>query len=209
MTAILGIKKVLDSGETRVVIASDSLFARGTSKIKSKNRAKLITFPYFIVGFSGICTMQMVLSDILREKAYIDEPFMEMKDLSDALEFSQICFAEIRDRLEAGGGDGGVLDGVGDLVIASHNGLYNIDKYGFVSEHDAWATSGCADDILNGAMGVLYNNITSIEGLKDVANTAILIACEFSTGCEGPVCIEVVGKNESIPKPKKRSRKKS
>ena len=207
MTAILGIKKVLENGETKVVIASDSLFARGTSKIKSLNRWKLIKFPHFMVGFSGLCTMQMVLTDLTREKAYINEPFMQMKDISDALEFSQICFTEIRNRIEDSGSSDGLLDSVGDLVIASPNALYAVDRFGFVSEHDSWATSGCADDLLNGAMAVMYPDIKTLQELKDSAEYAILVACQYSTGCEAPVKLEVVEPNDS-PK-RRRSRKKS
>lgn len=206
MTAILGIKKVID-GEVKVVIASDSLFVKGLSKIKSVNRQKLIKYPHFIVGFSGICTMQGVLQGFRDEKTFDTEEFMKMRGEGDALQFSNLCFGELRDMLDETG-DKSLSEHIGDLVIATHDKLYCVDMYGFVSEHDTWTTSGCVDDLLTGAMAVLYPTIKSVEDLQSVAERAILSACDYSTGCEPPIRVELVEKVEDEPESKpKRGRK--
>lgn len=207
MTAVLGVRKLIN-GIPQVAIASDSLFSRGTQKIKAKDTNKLIKFPGFVVGYAGICTIQPVLYSLSQDTKFVKHPFMKMETTFDALAFGKCVFMELKDCLDSSGDN--VNEHVGDIIIATPRTIYCVDKYSFVSEHDQWVSVGCAEDLLNGAMAILYPDIQSVEDLVEATRKAISAACQHSTGCEPPVRYEVVNPPKIIrkkPKPKGRPKK--
>jgi len=209
MTAVLGLRKVID-GCPQVLIGSDSLFAQGWTRTNAKDRSKLITFPNFIVGFSGICTIQRVLYDIRKDKKLVNKSIFKMRGEEDALEFGRLVFSEVKARLEEMGEQ--FNDSVGNLVIATPTQLFDVDRFAFAMECEEYTTSGCVDDFLAGFIAARYDNVTDCHKLVDLMYDALNTAVDYSTGVHPPIVVKFPTyepKTKSSAKTKKKKRSKT
>jgi 20S proteasome alpha/beta subunit len=199
MTAVVALRKIIE-GKPCVVIAADSLFTRGQSKVWSKDASKLIKFPHFVAGFSGLCSVQSVLYSFSQTKTFLRRPFMKMETPEHALEFAREAYRELRYRLDDLDLWKDIWESVGDLVIATETKIFLVDKYAFPTEADQFTSTGCVDDLIAGVVLSQYHKVNSREDLKELANACIEAACEHSIGCGPPVnLVSVEEKNLMEP----------
>lgn len=204
MTAILGLKKVIN-GKPSVIVGSDSLFVAGWKRINAKDRSKLIAFPDFIVGFSGICTIQRVLYDIQKDAKLLKQPMFKMSGEEDALAFGTLVFSEVKSRLEEMGES--FSDSVGNLVIATPTKLFEVDRFAFSIECEEYATSGCVDDFLSGYLAAKYSGVDTDQDLVDLLYESLEAAVKHSTGVHPPIIMKRPVKSTKSYKNKSKSKK--
>lgn len=188
MTAVVALRKRFGK-KIKTVIAADSLFSAGDMRLNGTDTSKIIKFPNFIVGFSGICTVQIVLKRLSKNKKFTKNKFMVMKNVFHANKFAKVVFSEL-DSLLLESGEAEELRGfVGELIILTDKKIFRTDKYGFVSEFDDYTSIGCANEILAGAVMALYSDVETEDDLVNLANKAIQIACDCSLSCGPPVTV--------------------
>lgn len=202
MTAVLGLRKVFN-GEPFVVVAADSLFALGFTRMRPKNASKLVKFPNFVVGFSGVATIQPLLLQFSQDTSLLNQKFMKMTTSMDALRFGDAVFTEYKARLETSG-EANLSTDMGDLIIATPEKLFCVDRFRFVSEHEDFVSTGCADELIAGLLGFTYELVGCPEDLMYLANDVIEKVCEANIGCRPPVRLAVVERYETPPPRSKR-----
>lgn len=200
MTAIIALKKNFN-GAPKVLIGSDSLFLQGYSRMKAKDRSKLIEFPNFIVGFSGLASIQPVIYDIQKDlKLQKSSPCFKMRSEQDALEFTRIVFLELKARLEE---LGETFEGIGNLVIATPTQIFDVDRYCMAVECEECAFSGCVDEFMAGIVAAKYDEVSTEEELEELLVLALTLAGRHSAGVHPPYIFRSPKQTKIIKKSKK------
>lgn len=196
MTAVVGIKAEI-KGETRVIIASDSLVTRGWAKVNTKTQ-KIIPFPFGAVGFCGIATFQSILLAMRERKTY-----QKLRDRNDVLRIGQTVFKTLKRWMDDVGESTSEMGG--ELILATPDRLFTVDKYSFVVEQQQWAATGSGEDAVNSVMQVLYPKIKTEKDLINAAHAAIEAACSINASCGLPVQSFLVKEMEKSGRSKKNS----
>ena len=188
MTAVVALKKKFGR-KVVTVIAADSLFSAGDFKLNAKDTCKLIQFPNFVVGFSGICTVQTLLKNLVKNKTLRKQKFMEMKNVFHANRFARKVFNDLDAILVESGEEHQVRQLVGELLFVTDKRIFRVDKYGFVSEFEEFTSIGCAYELTTGTLATMYAHVSTPEELKDLAEKSIEVACQYSLSCGPPITV--------------------
>lgn len=188
MTAVVALRKRFGK-KIKTVMAADSLFSAGDMRLNGTDTCKIVKFPNFIVGFAGICTVQIILKRLAKNRKFTKNSFMVMKDIFHANKFAKRVFTELDDLLVESGEEDHLRSYVGELIIVTDKKIFRTDKYGFASEFDDYTSIGCANEVLAGAVIALYDKVETEEELTSLAEKVIEIACECSLSCGPPVTV--------------------
>jgi ATP-dependent protease HslVU (ClpYQ) peptidase subunit len=189
MSIIVVVKKV-----GRAVIAADSLYGFGSTKVHQSylsKRNKIHLFEDSFVGIVGasahdnvfahlvenykseisldsvakIYNTYLKLHPILKENYFINTSESD-GDSSNTYESSQI-----------------------DALIANPNGIFGIYSWREVYEFEKFWALGSGMDY---ALGALFSNYDALETPEQIAEIAIKAACEFDDGCGLPPVIHSI-----------------
>lgn len=186
MTAIMGIKKKIN-GVHETIIAAESMITEGNTRSHLVNNEKVTIFPNFVVGFSGVCTTQTVVLEMLEDKKFLKNKFMKMETIADAAKFSREVFKEVHERLSHLNDDS--FQSVGQLLIANSEKMFIADRWSFVSEYDDYCFIGCGEDFVAGVVHAGYKKVNSKKKLIKLANKALEHVSVRSVACGGRIYI--------------------
>lgn len=186
MTAIVGIKKKV-KGQYETIIAAESMITEGATRSHLVNNEKVLCFPQFIVGFSGLCTVQTVLIEMLEDKKFLKNKFMKMETISDAAKFAREVYKELYDRISHLNDDSS--QSVGHLLIATSGKMYIADRWSFISEYEDYCFIGCGEDFVAGVVQSNYKKLGSKNDIIKLANKALEHVSQRSAACGGKIYI--------------------
>ena len=189
MTVVLALRKEFEDSPPYIVYGSDTLLVRGDEKT-NLTKGKFIEYDNFIVLFSGVASVRHTLEEFFTKKSLRRRKFMEMKDSTDALDF----IAEVTKRLKERLGELGSADAEESsnfqLILVTPHMLYSIDKWGYVTESPDFAIGGSGANCITGLVNSHYPNIEDKEMLVDLANEALIQACQLNLYCGEPIVIK-------------------
>ncbi len=198
LTIIVAAKKEFN-GKTYTVIGSDSRLTVREEIIESK-KSKLIKFPTFIVGFSGLANIKLVLQDCARDPDFLNSPYLHLNSASDARVLASVFFQELSKRYEEAFDDP-TNETFIELVVASKDRIFHCDCFGDAHEFDRFITSGGGSNYATGYLEGCWDSVDNPGDLAHLVYEAIEVACARSTSCGGEIHVELVVEDNLPPVP--------
>ena len=199
MTTILAVAKEFE-GKRTVWVSSDSRCTCG-SEILSVEEEKIVAFPNFVVLFTGLATIGIVIRDLTKDRAFLREEICKMRSPSDAAQFMAVVQNNLKSLLEnspdsSAGGDS-------RIIIATPEKVYSVDAYLYAYETD-YIGDGSGGTWAQSWIEGTYDSMESKDDIFDSMKKAMEIAVSKDTGTGGKLWFVEVTKEKLPPQPKTR-----
>lgn len=172
----------------KAVIASDSLFRQGSIKVPVSNKLniqKIHKVGDAYIGFTGWSAMHTVFDNVIKNHSGIID-FTSIQNVFETFQklhvrLKEDYFIETKEK-----DDQPVESSQWDCLIVSPQGMYSVDSYRTVNEHQTFWADGSGYEVALGALHAIYNRSESPE---EIASAAIEAACEFDSASGLPVSL--------------------
>lgn len=196
MTAILAIKT-----DTGIVVAADT---QETSGDEVRYKFKLSKFGDVIIGSTDTASIQDIIEEMFEDLNY-KSAFDGSK--SSVRELARAVYSTLGKLRETHAIDQSIPL-LGDILVASRNGIFVAEPYGSMYEAPQYVALGAGADLVKGSIvtsfAIYPPEDLDLENLKSVAQLAIDIACQHNVYCGGEVQIEVISNEVEKKKPTKK-----